>query len=430
MWTVVLIVAFIGLSARAAATTGECLECRDTYKNFRHGQPEKKGMAVRIKTKGDRRVDRSLTGRDGNQYLSKAEWDAFSDILHADNGTSYRVLTAFTAEGDSHTVSRTPFVPESPSRERFSKTVHGRNGVVCSDCHKPGADMTGDRPKDSTVCLACHKEVQETYGRSIHARKGATRCADCHDPHNVKSYRELSANERIAVCSRCHKDYVRRHRWLPNTVLHFRYLECATCHSPQSQKGVVFYIARKANGKRLPLSHDQLVALYGSDPTPGIRDPGDAAPADDRIGRLFTALAERDRGLVIDASIVVTGVHHDYSETRLEEKKCVTCHSGNAVFYNSMFFVLPGKEGVEYIPVRGTLISAYPIGGFVDFFLLGENKIRKEDIYSILGKETTQRTRYTPALAFKLIDLLGLLGVVLVLGGICLHILLRVVVKR
>lgn len=429
-----------------------------------HGKTDKSAMVVRVETRDGQGVKESLIDRDGNHYISRPEWHAFSDILRTDYATSHRVSTIYTTQGDPHSVGQTPtpcrachspagyfksatlqvsgptgfslpidstiFVPELPSQQEFAKTVHGRSGVACSDCHRSKKGAPEDWSKDSTVCITCHQDIQKTYGLSTHAKKGATQCVDCHNPHRVKSYRELNADERVAVCSRCHTDYLRRHRWLPNTVLHFRYLECATCHSPQSKKGVVFYLARKKDGRNTPLSHNELTTIYGSDPVPGIMDPKNAVPPDDRIGHLFTGLAARDRSLTVDASIIVTRVHHDYSETRLEERECVTCHSGDAAFYSSMFFVLPGQESAEYLPVRGTLISAYPIGGFVDFFLLGENKIKKKDIYSILGKETAQEARYTPALAFKLIDLLGLLAVLLVLCGICVHIVVRIVVKR
>ena len=182
---------------------------------------------------------------------------------------------------------------------------------------------------------------------------------------------------------------------------------------------------------KVKLSYDQLVALYGSDPTlPLIKGAENIASLDARIGRVFTTSARRDKNLVIDASIIVTQAYHDYSETRLKEKQCITCHSGEARFYDSMFFIIPGKTAANYVPVRGTLISTYPIAGFVDFFLLGENKIRKSDVYAFFGRGTTMDTRHTPGLAFKLIDFLGLLLIVFIVFGIFVHIILRLVVKR
>lgn len=428
-----------------------------------HGSPEKTSMAVQVRIPDGRGVNASSIDRDGNHRVSKAEWHAFVDALRTEHKASHSISVLFKTEPDPHgirskaapcatchspngyfrsallevtgpvsfTLAVDPgiFVPELPSGEEFGRTVHGRNGVICSDCHKSQKSISEGWSENSTVCAVCHEKTQETYKASVHSKNGATHCVDCHNPHRIKSYRELSAEERVAICSRCHTDYLRKHRWLPNTVLHFSYLECTTCHSPRSEKSMVFYFARKTGGRRVPLSYAQLVKIYGSDPIDAIKAPVGGVSLDSRIGRLFYEMADRDKNLVVDASIVVTKVYHDYSETRLREKECVTCHSGEAGFYSSLFFALPGKAATAYLPVRGTIISAYPIGGFIDFFLLGENKIRKGDISLFLGRKTAGENRYLPALAFKLIDLFGLLLVAFILLGIFVHILLRIAVK-
>ena len=144
--------------------------------------------------------------------------------------------------------------------------------MTCADCHKSQKRISEGWSENATVCVKCHQQVEKTYKGSIHSKNGATHCVDCHNPHRIKSYKELNADERVAVCSRCHKDYLRKHGWLPNTSLHFEYLECATCHSPRSEKSMVFYFARKTAGKKIPLSYDQLIALYGSDPAAVIKE--------------------------------------------------------------------------------------------------------------------------------------------------------------
>ena len=204
---------------------------------------------------------------------------------------------------------------------------------------------------------------------------GATHCVDCHNPHRITSYKELGAKARMAVCSRCHKDYVRRHAWLPNTSLHFDYLECATCHSPQSKKSLVFYFVRKSPAGKAKLSYNELVALTGQDPTRAFGER--QGSPDTQIARLFTLLAQRDKNVTIDASIIVTKAYDDYSETHLRERQCVTCHSREAHFYDSMLLLLPGRDSSTYIPVKGTLLAKYPIGTSVDFFLVGKEKMKK-----------------------------------------------------
>jgi predicted CXXCH cytochrome family protein len=436
-------------------------------------------MIVRIEIPKGRAVRVSSVDRDGNGFVTKPEWHAFTDLLRSDFKGAHDISASYRIEADVHTIGRKPaecltchsrdglfrsailevtggegfkikvdptiFVPELPSREEFGRTVHGKNGVACSDCHKSQNRRTEAwSAAQSAVCANCHEGIYKTYRASIHSRNGATNCVDCHNPHRIKSYRELNAEERVAVCSKCHTDYLKKHSWLPNTTLHFGYLECATCHSPGSEKSIVFYLARKTDGRKLALSHSDILRLYGSDPVPAITStpayrsyaPASATgakvdqSAESRIGSLFTALFERDSNLLVDASIVLTRVYHNFSETRIHEKKCVTCHSGEAAFYGSMFFALPAKDSTDYVPVRGTLLSSYPIGEFVDFFLLGERKIRKNDLYALFGKKTEQEAGYAPALKFKLIDLFGILLIVLVLLGILSHIVLKILVKR
>lgn len=428
-----------------------------------HGKPASTELRVQIEVR-DRSVTVPNVDRDGDSSVNKAEWHAFDDLLQTKLKDKYSLRKLYVVSGDAHVIEEKPvpcarchsiggyfgrallqvtgaahfelqtdphiFIPELPSGNDFGQTVHGKNGVICADCHISQKRIAEGWSENTGVCVKCHKEVAGVYGSSVHSKKGATHCVDCHNPHRIKAYRELRAEERVAVCSRCHKDYIRKHEWLPNTSLHFDYLECATCHSPLSKKSMVYYLARKTPFGKVPLSYDQLVALYGGDPANVIGGTGDALPADSRIGQLFATLAKRDRSLVIDASIMVTKVYHDYSETRLKEKACVTCHSREAVFYDSIFFVLPKKGSVQYVPVKGTLISTYPIGTFVDFFLLGQDKIRKADIYAFLGAKWTGEAGVAPALGFKLIDFFGLLLMILIFAGIFVHLVLRIAVKK
>ena len=113
----------------------------------------------------------------------------------------------------------------------------------------------------------------------------------------------------------------------------------------------------------------------------------DHRDADASIGKLFTVLRKRDTHAIIDASIIVTKVYHDYSETPTKEKGCLPCHSREAAFYDSMFFAIPEKGSTDYVSVKGTLFSSYPIGTFVDIFLLGEDKLTKADFGPSSGEK-------------------------------------------
>ena len=188
---------------------------------------------------------------------------------------------------------------------------------------------------------------------------------------------------------------------------------------------MVYYFAEKTEGGKTPLPYGRIVAVLGTDPDSFVKGDGHR-DADARIGRLFTILRKKDTHAIIDASIIVTKVYHDYSETPAKEKGCLPCHSGEAAFYDSMFFVLPEKESTDYVPVKGTLFSSYPIGTFVDIFLLGEDKLTKADFRTFLGLKGPRLTQ----LGFKLIDFFGMLLMVLALAAIGAHVTLRIVKRR
>ncbi len=421
-----------------------------------HGKVDRTEVKVHVEIKGGKELRASAIDRDGNGLIDQAEWHALEDLLHTGYKGRYIMEKTYQARGDSHTVTAKPaacdachgstghfatgrlqvtgrknleipldtriFIPELPSAKEFGRTVHGRAGVVCADCHLSQRRIAEGGSENVHVCRKCHEAQQDVYSRSVHVRVGATHCVDCHNPHRITSYKELGAKARMAVCSRCHKDYVRRHAWLPNTSLHFDYLECATCHSPQSKKSLVFYFVRKSPAGKAKLSYNELVALTGQDPTRAFGER--QGSPDTQIARLFTLLAQRDKNVTIDASIIVTKAYHDYSETHLRERQCVTCHSREAHFYDSMLLLLPGRDSSTYIPVKGTLLAKYPIGTSVDFFLVGEEKMKKDDVYKFLHL----RGRWE--LGLKLIDFFGFMTIIVVLVGVAAHVVLRLTVRK
>jgi len=430
-----------------------CLAC--------HGRPDKTSLRVQVTIKGKNLPDAALFQR-GSHVIDRDEWLRFQNLLQTSFKGKYSIEKRYGTSGGAHTVTAKPvpcgtchaeggyfsdallkvidsatyempidrraFIPVLPVGEDFAETVHGKNGVKCVDCHESGRKAPRGWAPDPSVCRKCHGDVWEERSQSVHAKEGAAQCIDCHNPHRIKSYRDLSAEARVAICARCHGDYLEKHGWLPNTRLHFGYLECATCHSPKSQKSIVFYFAEEGR-RKVPLSYERLVALYGKNPASFI-EGGIDREVDSRIGGLLSVLRGRDKRIMLDASIIVTKVYHNHTERPIGEKKCLPCHSRQAGFYDSMFFELPGKETAEYTPVRGTALSSYPIGTFVDLFLLGEDNLTKSDFWTLLGLKKHGEKRRLAELGFKLIDLFGLLLIFLVLAGICIHLILRLLVRR
>jgi hypothetical protein len=196
---------------------------------------------------------------------------------------------------------------------------------------------------------------------------------------------------------------------------------------------MVFFFSQKGGRKEGALKYEDLEKHIKSNLNlKALIEPhAEKMVRSDEIGRLLVDLKKSmGENVFIDAEIIVTKVHHDYSVTRLKEKECVTCHSAQAHFYNSMFLNLPGKEKHLYVPVKGTLLSAYPIGMAIDFYLLGEEKITKRDVYAFFGKTPLGQTADWKSLGFKWIDFSGAILILLVLLGLMVHVMLRILVKR
>ena len=299
--------------------------------------------------------------------------------------------------------------------------------MLCADCH-----VSAEKISDH-VCINCHKELFNLYKYSVHGTKNAAQCTDCHNPHRIKSYKELNAQERVAICARCHKNYIAKHTWLPNTALHFHYLECTTCHSPESQKSMLFTFGRKAPQVESSLTYEEMKRLLppGSEVGRVLDRNADRVVSSEELANFFLHLREKlGKQLHLDGSILVTQVYHDFTVTRHHEKECTACHSNDAPFYASMFLVVPEKEGLLYIPVKNTALSALPISLATDMTLLGEEKIRLEDIRRLFRLGGKERFAFTEELGLKWIDFVGVTLAILVLCFVVLHAVLRVVTRR
>lgn len=425
-----------------------------------HGIPEKSGVTATVRLPEGAILQKKDIDHDGNGFIDKTEWhDLEYQLEHKFQGAN--INRQYWSYGNVHSIMPKPaecsechdkrtrfatatakingesgysiqidpgiFIPEFPSIQDFAKTVHGKNGVTCTDCH------TSQEKISDHVCSRCHQSVYNTYKNSLHGKNNSAACTDCHNPHLIKSYKEYNAKERIAVCSSCHKDYIAKHKWLPNTALHFKYLECTTCHSPGSEKSMVFFFEKKDGEKKVPLTYKDFETAFGHDIK--VRSVIDNYSEDilkgNDIGNLLKDLNKKmNNRVTVDAEIIVTKVHHDYSVTRLQERNCVVCHSPQACFYNSMYLNLPGKEEHVYTPVKGTLLSTYPLALALDIYVLGEEKITMDDINELLHKAPGDWTSYIKGLGFKLIDLAGIALLIMALLGCMVHAVLRILVIK
>ncbi len=430
-----------------------CLAC--------HGNPNKGRIDIKVALPKGHTLQKAAIDRDNNNLVDGKEWDDLTAHLKKERKKPALIKKTFTVSGSSHDVAAKPvgcqdchgskslfesavlnvagtpgfslpmegriFVPDLPDRERYKLTHHGKMGVKCTDCH-----VSQERIDDS-ICADCHQDVYDTYKGTIHAKKGATQCIDCHSPHSIRPYKSLTAEDRISVCARCHVNYLEKHAWLPNTLLHFKYLECSTCHSPGSTKSIVFYVGMKRDNKDTPLNYQHMEKAYGPDVNVAhvIDKNRDNTVISDELSHFFQVMNKKfDQSLYIGSSIMVTKVHHDYSVKEEREKLCSACHSDHAPFYDSMYLVLPGKAGQTQIPVKGTVLSALPTSVFIDMCLLGETKIKREDWQNIMRASGKERAAYVRELGFKWIDLGGIVITLVVLVFIAIHVAGRVLFRR
>ena len=431
-----------------------CLAC--------HGKIQKSSIrtTVSVKERG-RSIKKETVDLDGSNTLDRGEWDHLNALLNKNSKDNFRITKEFSVLGNVHGITANPssckachtdkqlfsqakllyngvtqfeisadptiFIPEIPSIDSYGKTVHGREGVRCSDCHVSQESI------DDCACIRCHKNIYKVYKHTIHVKKGATQCTHCHDPHRIKTYKELAAKERLAICSRCHKDYIQKHNWLPNTILHFSHLECSTCHSPESAKSMVFFLCTRKGDSEEILNYEALENLFGENVriTPFLDKNNDEAVDSRELANFFTYVKKRLAGnALIGSSIVVTSVYHDYSVKRQKERVCATCHSEKAPFYESMSFILPEKGYHMYIPVKGTILSAVPVSVFIDISLLGEQKATWSDIKGFFFLRRGEFPAYAKEMGFKWIDIIGIGLSFITLFFIFIHIVVRLSTKK
>jgi hypothetical protein len=151
----------------------------------------------------------------------------------------------------------------------------------------------------------------------------------------------------------------------------------------------------------------------------------------EELGDFFLQLRKKlGTQLYLDGSILVTKVYHNFTVTRHHEKECTACHSKDAPFYASMFLVVPEKDGLLYIPVKNTALSALPIALAIDMTLLGEEKIRAEDVRRLFRIGGKGQSGLTEELGLRWIDFVGIALAILVFCFVVLHAVLRVITRR
>lgn len=91
-----------------------------------------------------------------------------------------------------------------------------QNAPLCTDCHGSHNVSIPDQPRSkiSQSCGRCHKDVYDTYSKSVHGaalQNGAGAdvpvCTDCHGAHVIRDTSSASfRNNTPEMCAQCHSD--------------------------------------------------------------------------------------------------------------------------------------------------------------------------------------------------------------------------------
>jgi len=156
--------------------------------------------------------------------------------------------------------------------EGFAATMHAKNGLTCSDCHRvhSAAAMTKLlKQETNALCFSCHNLQRAQFSKPFHHRiiEKAMTCVDCHQPHSGVEHRQIRTSSfGQEPCFKCHAEkegpFVFEHA--PTVIRN-----CYACHEPHGSN----------NPKMLVRSTVYLMCLecHSSRPTSNI--PGDIPPS-------------------------------------------------------------------------------------------------------------------------------------------------------
>lgn len=308
--------------------------------------------------------------------------------------------------------------------KRFAASVHGKGGVGCVSCHEGITPITRHKRVPHRIgivpkCGECHQEVYRQYRKSLHAQVSQKLCYACHNPHYSISFRRMTGAQRKRICLKCH-NATETHRWLPQKSIHFKYLECTSCHALNAQIGMILFIVDKDRslGHNV-LTFDQIASLG-----PVVKKA--LAKILDRNEKGAVSAAEIDAfmrvlrmsgipGAGLDVRILVLRPTHDFTSKGEQARDCSLCHSEQAKFYSIVRLEVPEKDGgFRMLPADRQILARREQGRLMpDFYLLGESKIRKQDIEEL--------ATVVKRIGFKWLDLIGIFIVLVSVGCVLFH---------
>ncbi len=330
-------------------------------------------------------------------------------------------------------------MPPIPNQHAYLKSVHAENGVTCLDCHSEFKVLkqlgkTVVKSPGIVVCAECHEDIMEKYKKSLHYKVSKKICYNCHNPHAVVPFNQLTAEQRKQICQKCHTDAPQKHKWLSQANVHFKYLECTMCHSPNASKGIVYYFRGiTSDGRAVRLKYKDLAAILGKPKVDIAEYINKGQPGRVSAFELAAFLKDLNKNIkqAPDLKYIDVGVHlivlkpvHNFTDKGLKAKECVVCHSADASFYSKVLLEIPQLNGgVQTLPLdKSVLTGVHGISGVSDFYLLGEHRLTKQDLEDLW---------YTiKSIGYRWIDIIGMVIVLGGLGFVGLHTLFRIITMK
>ena len=305
--------------------------------------------------------------------------------------------------------------PKGKSRyidpHRFAESAHGDQGVRCTACHKgitpvsKGARIP-HRMGTIVKCSECHAKVSRQYSRSRHARVSKKICYSCHNPHYWVPFEQLSGRERRAICLKCHDAYS-SHRWLPQRLLHFKYLECTSCHALNAEIGLIFSIVDNVDSSHQNVLDYQQIQRAVATAKTGIGKILAKERSNEISGADLTYLVDtlRQKGYPhagLKARILVINPTHNFTDRAEHTRDCTLCHSKDARFYSEILLSIPETGGGirTFRMGKGILARLSQQPYMRNIYLLGGPKITRADLNKVLA--------ILEQIGFKWIDIIGI----------------------
>jgi len=281
--------------------------------------------------------------------------------------------------------------------DKFAASVHGQNGIACTDCHSTITKLNYDREVPHLKrlrrvhCSECHDEEAEAYSESVHAKareagnKKAPTCQMCHtNYHYIRPMTADTVTQREnAFCNRCH-DPNKFHKWLSQKKTHFLYVECTVCHSKGVEKHVHLrpydiiknqFIPGAKIVKVLNTSFDDFMTKVDTNKN-GILEAQELLklkPIFKKVGIEPTLWGE--------LAVKMDPASHNVTKGKAI-KDCLACHSSKSAIFKKVYLVLTQPSGdASHYPVDPYVLRSRHI---THFYLLDATRVGILDIIGLL----------------------------------------------